>query len=87
MNSSAGVRIRGDFRYHKDVLVNGMVCAGAEAGVPLTGFDARSLPRSWGALRPFSDVEMLLAELRRRGYRLAVHTVDDALQAIDGLLA
>jgi 2-haloacid dehalogenase len=67
-------------RSYKDVLVASVVSAGAEAGVPICETDARTLPRSWGALRPFADVETLLAELRDRGYRLAVLTnCDDDL--------
>ena len=35
--------------------------------------------KSWPAVRPFDDVELLLAELRQRGYRLGVLTNwDDA---------
>ena len=46
----------------------------------LSAADARILRQSWGALRPFADVEPLLAELRRRGWRLAVLTnCDDDL--------
>ena len=67
-------------RPYKDVLVASVVRAGAQAGVPISESDARTLPRAWHSLRPFGDAEALLAELRRRGYRLAVLTnCDDDL--------
>jgi 2-haloacid dehalogenase len=67
-------------RSYKDVLVAGVVRAAAEAGVPISEDEAQALPHSWDALRPFADVETLLAELRQRGYRLAVLTnCDDDL--------
>jgi 2-haloacid dehalogenase len=65
---------------YKDVLVTALVRAAARAGVPLSESDARALPLSWSAMRPFADTEALLAELRARGYRLAVLTnCDDDL--------
>jgi 2-haloacid dehalogenase len=65
---------------YKDVLVRSVVGAGAQAGVPISESEARTLPQSWGRLRPFADAETLLADLRRRGYRLAVLTnCDDDL--------
>jgi 2-haloacid dehalogenase len=68
------------YRSYKDVLVASVVSAGAEAGVRIAHADARTLPESWNALRPFADAEALLAELRNRGYRLAVLTnCDDDL--------
>lgn len=67
-------------RPHKQVLKAALVCAAGERGVPITDADASSLTRSWSALRPYADVEAMLAELRRRGYRLGVLTnVDDDL--------
>jgi 2-haloacid dehalogenase len=67
-------------RSYKDVLVTSVVSAGAQAGVAIARSDAQILPRSWTALRPFADAEALLAELRSRGYRLAVLTnCDDDL--------
>jgi 2-haloacid dehalogenase len=67
-------------RSYKDVLVAGVVRAAAEAGVSISEDEAQALPHSWNALRPFADVETLLAELRQRGYRLAVLTnCDDDL--------
>jgi 2-haloacid dehalogenase len=65
---------------YKDVVVRSVVAAGADAGVSISTSQARVLPQSWNRLRPFADVESLLAELRRRGYRLAVLTnCDDDL--------
>jgi 2-haloacid dehalogenase len=67
-------------RSYKDVLTTALVRAAAEVGVPLSAAEARRLPQSWGTLRPFADVEPLLAELRRGGWRLAVLTnCDDDL--------
>ena len=65
---------------HKQVLKSALLCAAGERGVRLTDADARTLTRSWSALRPFADVETMLAALRARGYRLGVLTnVDDDL--------
>jgi len=65
---------------HKQVLKSALLCAAGERGVRLTDADARTLTRSWSALRPFADVEAMLAALRARGYRLGVLTnVDDDL--------
>ena len=71
---------QGPVRSHKQVLKAALLCAAGERGVRLTDADARTLTRSWGALRPFADVESMLAALRARGYRLGVLTnVDDDL--------
>ena len=71
---------QGPVRSHKQVLKAALLCAAGERGVPLTEADARTLTRSWSALRPFADVEAMLAALRARGYRLGVLTnVDDDL--------
>lgn len=65
---------------YKDVLVTALVRAARSAGLPLSEGEARALPQSWTAMRPFPDTEALLAELRARGYRLAVLTnCDDDL--------
>jgi 2-haloacid dehalogenase len=65
---------------YKDVLVTAAVRAAAESGVSLSETDANTLPASWGSMRLFDDVEALLAELRQRGFRLAVLTnCDDDL--------
>ena len=67
-------------RSYKDVLVTSFRRAAESAGVYLTENQARALPQSWSELRPFDDSEGLLAELRRRGWRVAVLTnCDDDL--------
>jgi 2-haloacid dehalogenase len=68
-------------RSYKDVLVTALARAMAERGVRLSPRDARIvLMSSWGTMRLFDDVEAMLAELRARGYRLAVLTnCDDDL--------
>ena len=71
---------QGPQRPHKQVLKAALLSAAGERGVPLTDADARTLTRSWSALRPFADVEAMLAALRARGYRLGVLTnADDDL--------
>ena len=67
-------------RPYRDVLVTSLVRAAAAVGVRLSDAQGRELPQSWGALRPFDDAEALLAELRRKGWRVAVLTnCDDDL--------
>ena len=67
-------------RPYKDVLVTALVRAAATVGVQIAEAEARALPQSWGSMRLFDDVEGLLAELRNRGWRLAVLTnCDDDL--------
>lgn len=67
-------------RPYKDVLVQALIQAAADRGVCLSEADAQALPRSWSSMRPFEDVETLLAELRAQGFRLAVLTnCDDDL--------
>src|SRR5688500_1238986 len=67
-------------RSYKDVLVQAVVQAAAGRGVRLSDEEAQTLPRSWGSMRLFDDVEALLAELRAAGFRLAVLTnCDDDL--------
>lgn len=61
-------------RLYKDVLTASLLRAAEEVGVPLSDAHARLLPRSWGALPVFSDVEPMLDELRAAGCRLAVLT-------------
>jgi 2-haloacid dehalogenase len=71
---------QGPVRTHKQVLKAALLRAAGERGVRMTDADARTLTRSWSALRPFADVEAMLAALRARGYRLAVLTnADDDL--------
>jgi 2-haloacid dehalogenase len=67
-------------RAYRDVLTTALARAAVDVGVPLSAADARILPQSWTSMRPFADVEPLLAELRRAGWRLAVLTnCDDDL--------
>jgi 2-haloacid dehalogenase len=67
-------------RSYKDVLATALVRAAGDHGVSLSPSDARVLVRSWERLSVFADVEAMLAELRRNGYRLAVLTnCDDDL--------
>ena len=62
-------------RSYKDVLVTALVRATAERGVRLTlRMRGAMLMRGWTSMRLFDDVEAMLAELRSRGYRLAVLT-------------
>ena len=71
---------QGPIRSHKQLLKAALLRAADERGVPLTDADARTLTRSWSALRPFADVEPMLAALRARGYRIGVLTnADDDL--------
>jgi 2-haloacid dehalogenase len=67
-------------RTYKNVLATCLVRAAARLGVRLSEKEANVLPESWASLPLFDDVETLLAELRRRGYRLGVLTnCDDDL--------
>jgi len=67
-------------RSYRDVMATALVRAAAERGVPLSEPDARAVPRAWGSMPIFDDVEPMLAELRREGWRLAVLTnCDDDL--------
>ena len=67
-------------RSYRDVIVQAVIRAAADRGVRLSDADARTLPRSWGSMRLFDDVEALLAQLRAKGFRLAVLTnCDDDL--------
>ena len=61
-------------RSYKDVLVTALVRAGADNGVSISTSDARALPQAWASMRVFDDVEAMLAELRLKGWRLAVLT-------------
>ena len=70
-------------RSYKDVLVTALVRAASECGIPLSLSAARQLPAAWSSMRPFDDVEPMLAELRARGWRLGVLTnCDEDLFAI-----
>ncbi len=61
-------------RSYKDVLVTALVRAAAENGVSISTSAARALPEAWPSLPVFDDVESMLAELRRNGWRIAVLT-------------
>jgi 2-haloacid dehalogenase len=71
-------------RSYKDVLATALSRALAERGASLSPQDARTiLMQAWPSMRLFDDVEEMLAELRSRGYRLAVLTnCDEDLFAI-----
>jgi 2-haloacid dehalogenase len=70
-------------RAYKDVVARTLRLAAAEHGIRLPWPDQDTVDRVWSALRLFDDVEAMLAELRLRGYRLAVLTnCDDDLFAI-----
>jgi 2-haloacid dehalogenase len=67
-------------RSYKDVLAAALARAAAARGVVVSPVDTRALERSWGSMPIFDDVESMLAELRRNGWRLAVLTnCDDDL--------
>jgi 2-haloacid dehalogenase len=67
-------------RSYKDVLATSLSRAATSRGLRLSDRDARTIERSWGSLPIFDDVEPMLAELRRNGWRLAVLTnCDDDL--------
>jgi 2-haloacid dehalogenase len=61
-------------RSYKEVLVIALARAAQECGLSITADHARSLAEAWASMRPFDDVEPMLAELRARGWRLAVLT-------------
>jgi 2-haloacid dehalogenase len=67
-------------RLYKDVLAAAVRRAATEIGLSVTDEQAAALPRSWGSLPVFADVEPALAGLRAAGYRVAVLTnCDDEL--------
>jgi len=67
-------------RPYKDVLAAALMRAAAECEVRISESDARMFARCWGSMGLFDDVELMLAELRRKGCRLAVLTnCDDDL--------
>jgi 2-haloacid dehalogenase len=67
-------------RSYKDVLATSLSRAASIRGLRLSDRDARTIERAWGSLPIFDDVEPMLAELRRNGWRLAVLTnCDDDL--------
>lgn len=69
-------------RSYKDVLTRSTLRAARELGLNISPEEASTLPRSWSRLPVFMDVEPMLAELRKRGFRLGVLTnCDDDLFA------
>ena len=69
-------------RLYKDVLATAVRRAAQEMELSITDEQATVLPRNWGSLRVFPDVEPALVGLRAQGYRLAVLTnCDDDLFA------
>jgi 2-haloacid dehalogenase len=70
-------------RSYKEVLVAALARAAQECGVSMSADSARSLAESWASMPVFEDVEPMLAELRRQGWKLAVLTnCDDDLFAL-----
>jgi 2-haloacid dehalogenase len=61
-------------RLYRDVLETATRRAATDLGIPLTDEQATELPRTWGRLPVFPDVESELTALRDAGYRLAVLT-------------
>jgi 2-haloacid dehalogenase len=61
-------------RLYKDVLETAVRRAAADLGIALTDEQATTLPRRWGSLPVFPDVEPELAALRDAGFKLAVLT-------------
>ena len=69
-------------RLYKDVLATAIKRAAEEIGMSVSDEQVMALPRHWGSLPVFADVEPALAGLRAEGYRLAVLTnCDDDLFA------
>jgi 2-haloacid dehalogenase len=70
-------------RSYKEILVIALARAARECGLSLSTEAVRALPEAWSSMPLFDDVEPMLAELRDRGWRLAVLTnCDDDLFAI-----
>ena len=61
-------------RSYKEVLVIALARAAKECGLSVPADDIKSLAAAWAAMPVFDDVEPMLAELRREGWRLAVLT-------------
>ena len=62
-------------RSYKEVLVTALARATKECGVSMPPTEsARPLAEAWATMPVFDDVEPMLAELRRQGWRLAVLT-------------
>lgn len=70
-------------RLYKDVLETAVRRAALDLGLAITDDQARALPKAWGAMPVFPDVEPALAGLRAAGFKLAVLTnCDDDLFAL-----
>jgi 2-haloacid dehalogenase len=70
-------------RSYKEVLVTALARAAKECELSISAEQARPLAEAWASMRPFADVEPMLAELRAGGWRLAVLTnCDDDLFAM-----
>lgn len=61
-------------RLYRDVLETALRRAARDLGIRITDEQAVALPRNWGRLPVFPDVEPELAALRAAGFRLAVLT-------------
>jgi 2-haloacid dehalogenase len=61
-------------RSYKEVLVTALARATQECGVSMSVEGARPLAEAFASMPVFDDVEPMLAELRRQGWRLAVLT-------------
>jgi 2-haloacid dehalogenase len=61
-------------RLYREVLETALRRAAGELGIAITDEQATALPRNWGQLTVFPDVEPELAALRAAGCRLAVLT-------------
>jgi 2-haloacid dehalogenase len=70
-------------RSYREVLATSLVRAAADCGVTIPHSARHTLADGWPQMRVFDDVEPMLAELRRQGWRLAVLTnCDEDLFAI-----
>lgn len=68
------VELERPHRLYREVLELAVRRAAGDLGLPITDDQATALPRGWGTLPVFPDVEPELAALRGAGYRLAVLT-------------
>ena len=73
-------------RSYKEVLVTALALATRECGLSISVEDAGQLVEAWATMPVFDDVEPMLTELRRQGWRLAVLTnCDEDLFALTHL--
>src|ERR1700722_19279454 len=69
-------------RPYKNVLAEGLKLATTKLGIAIAEQELNALPKAWGTIPVFADVEEMLAGLRKMGCRLAVLTnCDDDLFA------